>query len=246
MLRTHLTNVFKGGPDGAYVGTGIPPAGSQVYVNWIGTRMSQLDAAIELGLWQEAFNTAEVIHDLYVRSKLPWKNKSIYFNKLSQVFLVSDNGLFHAFATFKYVTHGKVLLNLSPEKREKSSPGAAFSPLSVVSALVLSALSLDASLNDSSDQVVGAENTRRMAKLIGTIVCSKVLTRQTSPRSPRAASSWQRSSSVISSQTSLRSSGPSWTPCAALCRPTAWSLASEMPSQPYGLRTSSASTLTGL
>jgi translation initiation factor 3 subunit A len=64
------------------------------------TRFVQMDVALELQLWQEAFKTAEDIHGLLVLSKKAIKPASMarFYQRLSQLFWLSDNQLFHAAA----------------------------------------------------------------------------------------------------------------------------------------------------
>ncbi|CAK8675557.1 unnamed protein product [Clavelina lepadiformis] len=67
------------------------------------TRIAQLDAAIQIELWQEAFKAVEDIHYLMSLSKRPPKPQTLanFNSKLSLVFWKAGNILFHACARHK-------------------------------------------------------------------------------------------------------------------------------------------------
>lgn len=67
-------------------------------------RFLQLDVAVQLGLWQQAFRSIEEIHNLITLVKKSPRQSmmSAYYGKLAQIFLVGDVPLFHAAALNKY------------------------------------------------------------------------------------------------------------------------------------------------
>ncbi|XP_060527772.1 eukaryotic translation initiation factor 3 subunit A [Cylas formicarius] len=77
------------------------------------TRLHQLDYAIQMELWQEAYKAIEDIHNLMnLSKKMPVpKTMANYYQKLAMVFWKAGNYLFHAAALFK-------LLQLSKEMKK--------------------------------------------------------------------------------------------------------------------------------
>lgn len=67
------------------------------------TRLEQLNYAIKMELWQEAYKAIEDISDLMNKSKKMPKPHVMasYYQKLSLVFWKAGNQLFHAAALFK-------------------------------------------------------------------------------------------------------------------------------------------------
>jgi translation initiation factor 3 subunit A len=68
------------------------------------TRFTQLNAATKLELWQEAFRSVEDLHGLMMMSKKAPKLSMLvnFYDKISCIFLMSDDFLFHASANLKY------------------------------------------------------------------------------------------------------------------------------------------------
>lgn len=67
------------------------------------TRLFQLESAIQMELWQEAYKAIEDIHSLMALAKKTPVSKTLanYYQKLAMVFAKAGNQLFHAAALFK-------------------------------------------------------------------------------------------------------------------------------------------------
>ena len=68
------------------------------------TRFAQLEVASSLELWTEGFRTVEDIHQIMRISKKPPKAKLMakYYERLTKIFWVSGNHLFHAYAWWRH------------------------------------------------------------------------------------------------------------------------------------------------
>jgi translation initiation factor 3 subunit A len=100
LLRNHVSNAAKYSSQMHAINLNEP----DTLQRHLETRFRQLNVADELELWQEAFRSVEDIHMLLTLSKRPAKNVMManYYEKLTKIFLVSDNFLFHAAAWNKY------------------------------------------------------------------------------------------------------------------------------------------------
>lgn len=81
---------------------------SETLQRHLDTRFQQLNTAVDLELWQEAFRTAEDIHGLIGMSKRAPKASMMasFYEKMVKVFGVGQNYLFHAAAYGKlYALH---------------------------------------------------------------------------------------------------------------------------------------------
>ncbi|XP_063963477.1 eukaryotic translation initiation factor 3 subunit A-like [Lytechinus pictus] len=129
------------------------------------TRLFQLDTAISMELWQEAYKAVEDIHNLMGRSKKSPKPQMManYYHKLGLVFWKSGNGLFHACALHR-------LLQLSREHRKNLTTEEV---QKMASRVLLATLSVPISppRNDIGDMLdmgnTAAENQRKLANLLG-------------------------------------------------------------------------------
>ncbi|KAL1137706.1 hypothetical protein AAG570_009402 [Ranatra chinensis] len=98
-LRKHLEDISKLPLQVANVSLNKPE--TQMYN--LETRLVQLDSAIQMELWQEAYKATEDIHGLMHMSKKPPVPKTManYYQKLAMVFWKAGYYLFHAAALFK-------------------------------------------------------------------------------------------------------------------------------------------------
>ncbi|KAK4507542.1 hypothetical protein PRZ48_001277 [Zasmidium cellare] len=100
LLRNHLQNAAKYSQQVHAINLSDP----ETLQRHLDTRFMQLNVAVELELWQEAFKSVEDIHTLLSLSKRLPKNSMManYYEKLTRIFLVSENYLFHAAAWNRY------------------------------------------------------------------------------------------------------------------------------------------------
>ncbi|EEB07540.2 translation initiation factor eIF3a [Schizosaccharomyces japonicus yFS275] len=100
LLRSHLGNAskFSNGPHAINLND------AETMQRHLDMRFSQLNVAVELELWQEAFRSTEDIHSLLTFSKrLPSPVMlGNYYRKLIKIFQVCDNFLLHAAAWYRY------------------------------------------------------------------------------------------------------------------------------------------------
>ncbi|KZZ91972.1 Proteasome component (PCI) domain protein [Ascosphaera apis ARSEF 7405] len=100
LLRNHVQNAAKYSSQMHAINLSDP----DTLQRHLDTRFQQLNVAVELELWQEAFRSVEDIHTLMSLSKRPAKSVMMtnYYEKLTRIFLVSENYLFHAAAWSRY------------------------------------------------------------------------------------------------------------------------------------------------
>ncbi|KAK0709125.1 hypothetical protein B0T26DRAFT_678592 [Lasiosphaeria miniovina] len=111
------------------------------------TRFQQLNVAVELELWQEAFRSVEDIHTLLNLSKRPPKNIMManYYEKLTRIFLVGENYLFHAAAWARYynlLRQSAVMAATGQGKKSDNPPSSEADMQRAATFVILSALSI--------------------------------------------------------------------------------------------------------
>ncbi|KAK4123956.1 eukaryotic translation initiation factor 3 subunit A [Parathielavia appendiculata] len=111
------------------------------------TRFQQLNVAVELELWQEAFRSVEDIHTLLSLSKRPPKNIMManYYEKLTRIFLVGENYLFHAAAWARYynlLRQSAAMVATGQSKKSDNPPASEADLQKAATFVVLSALSI--------------------------------------------------------------------------------------------------------
>ena len=143
LLRNHVQNAAKYQSQMHAINLSDP----DTLQRHLDTRFQQLNVAVELELWQEAFRSVEDIHTLLSLSKRPAKNVMManYYDKLTQIFRVSENYLFHAAAWSRYynLLRQSASLVSSGQTSKKEMPAASEADLNKAASFVLlSALSI--------------------------------------------------------------------------------------------------------
>ena len=129
-LRKHLEDICK-----------LPPLVSNVSMSKaetqqlnLETRLNQLESAIQMELWQEAYKATEDIHGLMNLSKkqpVP-KTMANYYQKLAMVFWKAGNYLFHAAALLKLLQLTRDMKkNMSPEEQQRMANRVLLATLSI-------------------------------------------------------------------------------------------------------------------
>ena len=142
------------------------------------TRFQQLNVAVELELWQEAFRSVEDIHTLLSLSKRPAKNIMManYYEKLTRIFLVSENYLFHAAAWSRYynLLRSSASAVASAQSSKKDNPAVNEADMGrAASFVLLSALSIPViSTSRSRGALIDVDEVRknknnRLTNLLG-------------------------------------------------------------------------------
>lgn len=131
------------------------------------TRFQQLNVAVELELWQEAFRSVEDIHTLLNLSKRPPKNIMManYYEKLTRIFLVGENYLFHAAAWSRYynLLHQSSLIVAKGVGKKSDNPAATDADLTnAASFVLLSALAIPViSTSRSRGALIDTDDARK-------------------------------------------------------------------------------------
>ncbi|KAF8632712.1 hypothetical protein AX15_001735 [Amanita polypyramis BW_CC] len=99
-LRLHLANVAKYPNQPHAINLSDP----DILQHHLDTRFAQLNTSVELELWQEAFRSVEDVHNLLTMAKKAPRPAMManYYEKLTKIFLMSGNALYHATAWSRY------------------------------------------------------------------------------------------------------------------------------------------------
>ncbi|XP_028936044.1 eukaryotic translation initiation factor 3 subunit A [Ornithorhynchus anatinus] len=160
-LRMHLTQIQRHHNQSTAINLNNPESQSM----HLETRLVQLDSAICMELWQEAFKAVEDIHGLFSLSKKPPKPQLManYYNKVSTVFWKSGNALFHASTLHRlYHLSREMRKNLTQEEMQRMSTRVLLATLSIP---ITPERTDIARLLDMDGIIV--EKQRRLATLLG-------------------------------------------------------------------------------
>lgn len=129
-LRKHLEDICKS----TNQTTGVSITKVETQQLCYDTRLYQLDSAIQMELWQEAYKAIEDIHGLMALSKktpVP-KTMANYYQKLAMVFAKAGNQLFHAAALLKLFQLTRELKkNLTEEDKQRMASHVLIATLSI-------------------------------------------------------------------------------------------------------------------
>lgn len=163
VLRNHLQSAAKYQSQVHAINLSDP----ETLQRHLDTRFQQLNVAVELELWQEAFRSIEDIHMLLNLSKRPPRNIMManYFEKLAQIFLVSENYLFHAAALSRYynLLRSSAMAVATGQSPKKDNPTSTDQEQSnCASFVILSALAIPViSTTRSRGALVDVDETRK-------------------------------------------------------------------------------------
>ncbi|KAG8542400.1 hypothetical protein GDO81_026793, partial [Engystomops pustulosus] len=160
-LRMHLGQIQRHHNQSTAINLNNPESQSM----HLETRLVQLDSAISMELWQEAFKAVEDIHGLFALSKKPPKPQLManYYNKVSTVFWKSGNALFHASTLHRlYHLSREMRKNLTQEEMQRMSTRVLLATLSIP---ITPERTDIARLLDMDGIIV--EKQRRLATLLG-------------------------------------------------------------------------------
>ncbi|KAF8196958.1 translation initiation factor eIF3a [Pholiota molesta] len=119
--------------------------------NTISTLASPMNTSVELELWQEAFRSVEDVHNLLTMAKKAPRPAMManYYEKLTKIFLMSGNALYHAAAWSRYYA---VVISIGGKSDEEISRLAA--------QVLVSALAVPVGLHTEEPDELKGKNAR--------------------------------------------------------------------------------------
>ncbi|PWN53295.1 hypothetical protein IE53DRAFT_384227 [Violaceomyces palustris] len=167
VLRQHLQNVARY----SHHAHAINLTDQDTLQRHLDTRFAQLNSAVELELWQEAFRSVEDVHNLLTMAKKAPRPAMManYYEKLARIFMVSGNNLFHAAAWNRYYA----LARAGAKSDEDHTRMASYVLISALAVPVISSSAPGTgNMNKSkSDFLQGDQETRsrtgRLTSLLG-------------------------------------------------------------------------------
>ncbi|KAG2135654.1 hypothetical protein BD769DRAFT_432447 [Suillus cothurnatus] len=151
-LRLHLSNVAKY----AHQTHAINLSDAETLQHHLDTRFAQLNTSVELELWQEAFRSVEDVHNLLTMAKKAPRPAMManYYEKLTKIFLMSGNALYHAAAWGRY--HA-IVTSIGGKSEEEMTK--------LAGQVLVSALAVPVGLQDEDED--GKSKTSRLTALLG-------------------------------------------------------------------------------
>ncbi|KAL4265777.1 translation initiation factor 3 subunit A [Pleurotus pulmonarius] len=128
-LRLHLANVGKY----SHQPHSINLSDADTLQHHLDTRFAQLNTSVELELWQEAFRSVEDVHNLLTMAKKAPRPAMMagYYEKLTKIFLMSGNALYHAAAWSRYYAVVSTIGGKSSEEMSRLAAQVLVSALAV-------------------------------------------------------------------------------------------------------------------
>lgn len=161
-LRVHLTHIHRF----QTTATAVNLQSVETQQMHLETRLTQLDMAIKMELWQEAYKAAEDTHAMMCLSKKSIKPQVMdgYYQRLALVFLKAGNGLFHASALQRHLT---LVRDLKRSKTAEEMRRLASRALLATLACPLPATRPEMDNLVETDEAVLDKNSRVLANLLG-------------------------------------------------------------------------------
>ncbi|KAJ3502053.1 hypothetical protein NLJ89_g9057 [Agrocybe chaxingu] len=151
-LRLHLSNVAKYSHQQHSINLSDP----DTLQHHLDTRFAQLNTSVELELWQEAFRSVEDVHNLLTMAKKAPRPAMManYYEKLTKIFLMSGNALYHAAAWSRYYS---LVISIGGKSEEDLSR--------LAGQVLVSALAVPVGLHTEEPDELKGKNARLTALL---------------------------------------------------------------------------------